>query len=261
MTGRILLLCIAALVRLCAQPYPVCPGSPAAPEMTAGETSLNDARLAEAAEHFQAATQLDASCVNAWLYLGKAYVGQYVPGRDSPENLDLAAKAREAFENAVAQQPQNEEAIASIALLYFNQKKLEDAQDWYDRLAIANPENKEAFYTLGLIAWTRCDPPRRALRAKLGLKPDDPGPLPDSDPVRAFRGACASVAREGIENLERALQLDGEYEDAMNYLNLLYRIKADSENSLEESRDDIARADEWLRKSVETKKAKSERGQ
>ena len=188
-------------------------------------------------------------------------MGQYVPGSDSPENLDLAAKARDAFETAIAQQPGNEQAMTSIALLYFNQGKLDEAKVWYDKLTVLSPENKEAFYTLGVIAWTRGGRARRAVRARLGMKPEDPGPLRDAEVRQSLRADYLPVVREGIDDLETALQLDGEYDDAMSYLNLLYRVKADLENLPEEYRADIAMADEWVRKSLQIRKSKAGRGQ
>ena len=229
--------------------------------MKEGQNALRQAQFAKAAEHFQSATQLDPGCANAWLYLGNAYMSQYIPGSDSPENLDLAAKAREAFESVVAQQPENEQAMASIALLYFNQKKMDEAKVRYDRVTVLNPENKEAFYILGEIAWTRTGRARREARAKLGMKPDDPGPLRDAAVRQSLRADFLPVVQEGIDDLESALQLDGEYDDAMSYLNLLYRVKADMENLPDEYRADIAMADEWVRKSLEIRKSKAGRRQ
>ena len=41
----------------------------------------------------------------------------------------------------------------------------------------------------------------------------------------------APMIDEGIKNLDKALQIDPEYDDAMAYENLLYRQKADLEDS------------------------------
>ncbi len=256
-TGRVICVCLTSFAPLYAQFTPACPASQAAPEIAEGLKAFQQKQYAKAAEHYLSATQVDPSCANAWVSLGTAYLLQYVPGADAPENLEMAAKARAAFETALAQQPENETAVASIAAICFNLKKLDEARDWYAKLIILNPENKEAFYTLGVIAWTRSYEARRAIRVKLGMKADDPGPLPDSEPARAFRATYMPIVREGIENLNTALQLDGEYDEAMAYLNLLFREKADLENSAEEYRADLARADEWVRRSQEIKKSKA----
>jgi Tfp pilus assembly protein PilF len=260
-TGRAICFCLISLAPLYAQFTPACPASAARPEMTEGLNALRQKQYVKAAEHFQSATQLDPSCANAWMSLGTACMLLYIPGSPAPENLEWATRAHAAFENALAQQPENELAMASIASLYFNQKKLEEAKDWYGRLTVLNPENKEAFYTLGVIAWTRSYQARLAARAKLGMKPEDPGPLPDSQISRALREKYLPVLQEGVEDLETALQLDGDYDDAMAYLNLLYREKAEMENSPGDYRADLAKADEWARQCLATRKSKAGRPQ
>jgi hypothetical protein len=45
----------------------------------------------------------------------------------------------------------------------------------------------------------------------------------------------------------------------MAYLNLLYRAKAELEDSPQGYRDDVAKADTWIQKTLDTRKAKAER--
>ena len=253
---RVFYSCLALWAPLRAQ-LPVCPGSPAAPEVEQGINALKEEQYAQAAEHFQAATQTDPSCANAWLYLGNAYMKQYVPGAESAENQALAEKAREQFQKVLDQQPENQEAMASIATLYFNQKKLDDARVWYEKLTVVNPDNKEAFYTLAVIAWTRSFKACNEARTKMGMKADEPGPLKDAEMRQTLRGKYLSLVQEGIDHLNRAIEIDGDYEDAMAYLNLLYRQKADLENTPEEYQQDIAKAQEWVQKSLDVKKEKA----
>jgi TonB family protein len=93
-------------------------------------------------------------------------------------------------------------------------------------------------------------------RAKAGLKPHDPGPLPD--PIRKDLAALyRPTIDEGIANLRHALQIDPQYDDAMAYLNLLKREGADLLDNAEDYRRDIREADEWVQKALETKKAKA----
>jgi hypothetical protein len=50
------------------------------------------------------------------------------------------------------------------------------------------------------------------------------------------------------------------YDDAMAYLNLIYRCKADVDWGNEAARkDDLAKADEWRRKAMDTRKANEEK--
>ena len=54
-------------------------------------------------------------------------------------------------------------ALASVASLYLNEKKWDDAQQWYQKLIAAEPNNADAYYSLGFIAWSKWFPayPRR----------------------------------------------------------------------------------------------------
>jgi tetratricopeptide (TPR) repeat protein len=254
--GRLFCSCLALWVPLRAQ-LPVCPGSPAASEVNQGVSAYKAAQYAQAAEHLQVATQLDPGCSNAWLYLGNAYMQQFVPCAESPENQALAEKAREQYQKVLDQQPENQQAMGSIASLFLNQKKLDDAQVWYEKLTVVNSDNKEAFYTLGVIAWKRSFPARTEARMKIGMTPEDPGPLKDAPVREALRARYLPVVQEGIDHLNRAIEIDVEYDDAMAYLNLLYREKADLENTPEEYRQDIAKADEWVQRALDVKKEKA----
>jgi Tfp pilus assembly protein PilF len=75
------------------------------------------------------------------------------------------------------------------------------------------------------------------------MKPDEPGPIKSGEVRIALRGSYLPVIEEGMGNLDKALALDAEYDDAMAYINLLYRAKADLDDSPESYRDDIAQAD------------------
>jgi tetratricopeptide (TPR) repeat protein len=257
MSIRVVFLVLAAggLGILPAQPQD-CPGSPAADTMAEGAAAYNAAQYAKAAERFESATQLDPNCIMAWLYLGNSYLNQYVPGKDSPENREMAEKAREQFETVLGQQPENEPAMAGIALLYFQQKKWDDAKISYEKLTVVNEDNKQAFYRLGVIAFNRTSPALLEARAKLGMKPQDPGPIKDAGLRQGLRAQFLPAIEDGIERLQRAVEIEGEYQEAMTYLNLLYREKADLEDSAEEYRADMAQANDWLQQAREVRKDK-----
>jgi uncharacterized protein YlxW (UPF0749 family) len=54
-----------------------------------------------------------------------------------------------------------------------------------------------------------------------------------------------------------SLSLDGDYDDAMAYLNLLYRQRADLAENMDDYRKDTATADDWLQKTLTTRKRKA----
>jgi tetratricopeptide (TPR) repeat protein len=224
-----------------------------------GVHAFRNANYPEAVEHFKQAIELDPTFSTSRLYLANAYMVQYIPGAESPENLRMAEAAHDQFLQVLNQDPNNTVALASIALLYFNQKKFEEAQEWYNKLITVDPSNKEAHYTLGVIAWTKSFEPRMAARAKLGMRPEDPGPIRDRKVREELKAEHLPVIEEGMHHLNRALEIDNEYDDAMAYLNLLYRERADLHDAVEAYKSDIETADNWVQKTLETKKIKAAR--
>jgi Tfp pilus assembly protein PilF len=224
-----------------------------------GVQAYKNAQYPQAVEHFKTAVELDPSFPTARLYLATAYMSQYIPGADSPENVQMAQAAHDQFNKVLEQDPNNEVAIASIASLYFNQKKLTEAEEWNKKLIAANPKSKEAYYTLGVIAWTNAWKPRMEARAKLGMKPEDPGPIKDKKVREDLKQKNEAMVREGIKDLEKALEIDPEYDDAMAYANLLHRELADIAATPEEYKSETDIADNFVQKALETKKIKAER--
>jgi len=228
-------------------------------ELNKGVQAFKNAQYPQAVERFKTAVELDPSFSTARLYLATAYMQQYIPGADSPDNMQMADAAKDQFEHVLSAEPKNELAIASIANLYFQEKKFDEAEKWYQKQVEVDPKSKEAYYTLGVIAWTKAFQPRMDARAKLGMKPEDPGPIKDKKVRAELAAKNGPVIDEGIKDLDKALQLDPEYDDAMAYENLLYREKADLEDSPEAYKKDTEIADNWVQKSLDTRKIKAER--
>jgi tetratricopeptide (TPR) repeat protein len=136
---------------------------------------------------------------------------------------------------------------------------LKEAEDWNKKLIEVNPQNKEAHYTLGVIAWTNAWKPRMEARAKLGMKPEDPGPIKDKKVREELKQQNEAQVREGLAHLEKALEIDPEYDDAMAYANLLHRELADLAETAGEYEKETDIADNFVQKALETKKIKAER--
>jgi tetratricopeptide (TPR) repeat protein len=239
--------------------FPLAAQAPNAEQrMAQGIEAFRNARYAAAAEHFAAAVQLDPGYVDARLYLATSYMVQYVPGAEDPANTRMALRAIDEFQEVLNLDPEHETALGSIASIYFRQKKYDDAQEWYEKLTSLDPDNREGWYMLGVIAWSRFSPARKAARAKLGTKPDAPGPIPDPAARHQLKQQYEAMVADGIDNLRKAISIDPEYDDAMNYLNLLVRERADWAESADEYAKEIATADDWARKSVQARKHKAE---
>jgi len=88
----------------------------------------------------------------------------------------------------------------------------------------------------------------------------------DTDPLPlAIRSQYASkygpLVDEGIADLQKAISLRPDYDDAMAYLNLLYRRKADMVESKEEREALLKQADDLVDKVKEIKQKRSEQPQ
>ena len=228
-------------------------------QLNKGVQAFKSAQYPIAVEDFKKAVEYDPTFATARLYLATAYMQQYIPGADSPENNQMATAAYDQFQKVLTQDPKNELAVASIASLLFSEKKLDEANEWNLKLISLNPKSKEAYYTLGVIAWTKALVSDGEARAKLGMKPDDPGPLKDKKVRLEVAARNGPIVDEGIKDLDKSLELDREYDDAMAYENLLYRQKADLEDSPEAYRADIEAADNFFARTLETRKVKAER--
>jgi tetratricopeptide (TPR) repeat protein len=234
-----------------------------------GVQAFKTAKYSQAVDHFKEAVQLDPEFPTARLYLATAYMSQYIPGADSAENMQNAQAAEQEFLKVLETDPKNSVAISSLASLHYNQatsndpekkaKQFEEARQWYTKLAEVEPGNKEAYYSLGVIVWGKWYPELMGARNKLGMKPEDPGPLKDPKVRAELKAKWGPVVEEGIQNLQKALDIDKEYDDAMAYMNLLIRERADLADTQEAYKQDIQTADNWVQKALETKKIKAER--
>jgi tetratricopeptide (TPR) repeat protein len=157
------------------------------------------------------------------------------------------------------QDPKNTTALASVASLYLNQKMWDDAQQWYEKLVAVDPNNADAYYSLGFIAWSKWYPAYTNARLDMGLKQDDPGPFKDKKVKEELKAKWLPVINAGLQDLDKTLQINPEYEDAMSYENLLIRERADLLDSKDEYDASIKTADGWMQKALDTKKMKAAR--
>jgi tetratricopeptide (TPR) repeat protein len=227
-------------------------------QLNKGVQSYKSAKYEEAIDHYQKAVSLDPGLINARLYLATAYSQQYIPGADTEENNRMAQQAIDQYKAVLERDPKNVNSVKGIAYLYLQMKKFEEAKEYYRKASELDPNDPEAYYSIGVIDWTQSYQPRMEERAKLGLKPEEP--LKDKKVCTMLRQKVADVIQDGISTLEKALQLRPDYDDAMAYMNLLYRERADLQCDNPAARAaDLKTADEWVDKTMAVKKAKAEK--
>jgi tetratricopeptide (TPR) repeat protein len=234
-------------------------------QLNKGVQAYKNAKYENAIEHFKNAVDLDPSLINARLYLATAYAQQYIPGADAPDNNRYAEQAIDVFKQVLDLHPPKEQQIHSlkgIASLYFNMKKFDQSKDYYQKVVDLDPNDPETYYAVAVIDWTQSWQRRMEVRAKLGLKPTDD--LKDKKDCQTLlttiKAQSQPQVEDGIVKLQKALELRPDYDDAMAYLNLLYREQADLQCDDPAARKaDLKNADDWVDRTMATKKAKAEK--
>jgi tetratricopeptide (TPR) repeat protein len=232
-------------------------------QLNKGVASYKNARYEEAIDHFQQAVTLDPSLLNARLYLATAYAQQYIPGVDAEDNTRLGQQAIEQYKAVLERDPKSINSVKGIAYINLQMKKFEDAKTYYRKALEIDPNDPEPYYSVGVIGWTQTYQPRMEKRAALGMKPDEQLSAKDKGQKKAceeLQQTNSANIQESLDALTKALQLRPDYDDAMAYMNLMYREKADVECDDPAARAaDLKSADEWVDKTMATKRAKAEK--
>jgi tetratricopeptide (TPR) repeat protein len=235
-------------------------------QLNKGVTAYKDNKFEEAVGHFQQSVALDPGLINAKMYLATAFAQQYIPGADTPDNNKMAEQAIEQYKHVLemnAAREQKVNAAKGIASLYFNQKKFEEAKKYNHMVSDLDPNDPDPYYSIGVIDWTACYQPRMEERAKLGLKPEEnlnPKNKDQKKTCEELKVKNGPAIQEGIDSLNKAIQLRPDYDDAMAYLNLMYRERADVEcDDLNARQEDLKTADHWVDQTFTVKKARAEK--
>jgi tetratricopeptide (TPR) repeat protein len=237
-----------------------------------GVAEFKGGQYDKAIEYFKQAKDLDPNLMNARLYLATAYASQYIPGAPSEQNVRLGTQAVNEFKEVLELDPNNLSAIDGIGSIIFQMagtpydpKKFEESKSYHKRHIELKPNDPEPYYWIGVIDWTlafRANGELRAEYNKNNIKKQlkDPDPLPAA--LRAeYAAKYGALVDEGIAALQKAIQLRPDYDDAMAYLNLLYRRKADMVESAEERVRLQKEADDLIDKVKEIKQKRAEQVQ
>lgn len=222
-----------------------------------------------AIEMFKQAKDADPTLLNAQIYLATAYASQYIPGAPSEDNVNKGKQAIAEFKAVLQADPNNLSAIDGIGSIVFqmagqpfDEAKMEESRSYHEKHIQLDPTDRVPYYWVGLINWTL------AYRANAGFRKawndanprktvKDEQPMPEK--VRAeFQEKYGAIVEDGIKQLKQAIVVDPTYEDAMAYLNLLYRQRADMAATPQEREEYLTQADALVDKVKEIKQKKSE---
>ena len=202
-----------------------------------GIKAFREGKFERAVEFFDNASKLDPELTNAELYLATAYAQQFIPDVDSPDNIKFAENAIKTFESVANKDPKNTSAVAGLAGMYQSLHKYDKAREYYKKQTEIEPDNPVPYYAIGSTDWI--------------LVYNKQNPLPDEEKEK--------LITEGLEYVDKAIQKNPSYDDAMTYKNLLLRQKALLTKNPQEAKALEDEATEWFNKALAARKANEEK--
>jgi tetratricopeptide (TPR) repeat protein len=226
-------------------------------QLVRGIDAFKSGKYEEAVNYFQKSVALNPNDPTCRLYLATAYSYEVVPNLDTPENLEIAHKAINGFNAVLADNPNDLDALRQVASIHRNIKQYDQAKADELKIISLDPSDAEANYTIGVIDWTQSYKHATDILAAAGLQDDGEGNVKKSKDVCAkLVAANTDLINEALKYLTQAVNINPTYDDAMQYLNLTYRRKADLECGDDAARKaDLAQADEWVQKATGARKA------
>ncbi|HVS74655.1 MAG TPA: tetratricopeptide repeat protein [Candidatus Acidoferrales bacterium] len=234
-----------------------------------GVAAFKSGKYDDAVEDFKKARDLDPDLLVARVYLATAYANQYIPGAPSEENIKRGNQAIAEFQDLLQKDPKNVSALDGIGSLLFNMaaspfnpQKFEESKSYHERHIQLKPGDPEPYYWVGVIDWTLAYRANAEMRAEYN-KNNIRKQVKDTDPLPAkvreqYSARYSGMVEEGIKNIQEAIRLRPEYEDAIIYLNLLYRRKADMVQAEQEREALLKQADDLMEKVKVIKQKKLE---
>jgi tetratricopeptide (TPR) repeat protein len=255
------LLLLAAAATLLVASATGCKRLEARNQLNKGVEAYKQAKYEEAIDHFQKAVSLDPTYPMTRLYLATAYAQQVVPGLDTPENEKTAQMAIDGFNEVLREHPDDITSLKQIAALKYDLKKFGEARDWQLKVLQADPKDAEAAYTIGVVDWTQAYQNAVHALQSANLQDDGQGNAKMPKPVcKTIQDENTQLVDDGLKYLQMAVNLRSNYDDAMQYLNLMYRRKADLDCGNDSDRKaDLAQAQDWVQKAMGARKANEEK--
>jgi tetratricopeptide (TPR) repeat protein len=243
-------------------------------EIKKGNEFFKAGQYEPALASYQEALRLDPEEKRIFMNIGLAYMGQYQPGSKHPRDLETAQKAidylekfvqafpedkktqkareflvsmylaTDRYDNAIKfyqemlkTNPKDSKAMSSIAQMYFKKGDFDTAVVWLKKRLEVEGNNPEVYYLIGVQAWDRSYN------------------FPDISPETR-----AKIVEEGMQALNKAVEIKPDYFEAISYINLLYREKAKMETDPARKREFTEAADKFLAQALEMRKKAKEAG-
>jgi tetratricopeptide (TPR) repeat protein len=197
-------------------------------ELNEAARAYKAGRFKEAEDRSRRALGLDPENKTAPSFIARSVHAQYKPGIDTPENIEKARQAIEAYQALLKLSPTNEEAYKAIAALYGAIKETDKQRDWIMQRANNNSVDAklraEALIVLASQDWN-CS---YTITEQPGIKTTEGTKIVYKKPKeqKDFDAANNCVTR-GLEEANQAISLAPDNESAWSFKTnlLLEKVK------------------------------------
>jgi tetratricopeptide (TPR) repeat protein len=236
-------------------------------EIKKGNEFLKAAQYQSALAAYDEALRLDPDETKLHKHIGISYMGMYQPGSKHPKDLEFAQKAIDNLKQYSAAYPEDTKSLEYLVSMYLNTERYDDAIAFYqNELLKRNPKDVKAMQSLARLYFKKGDFDNGVLWLKKQLEIEGNNPevyyligvqawdrsynFPDLDP--ALR---AKAVEDGLQALNKAIELKPNYFEAVSYINLLYREKAKMETDPVKKQEYTDTANKYLQQALEMRKA------
>lgn len=226
-------------------------------EVDDGVQAFRQAHYEDAIAHFEQAVTLDPDFVVARMYLAATYLQVFEPGVDTPENVIWATKALDQYSEILRSNPSDVQSLKGLAYLKLQLNNFEQAKEAYAKAIALDPADPELLYAAAVANWSMANREITAGKAKLDAESEYS--LISSDGCSDVRAKSLADVDSGITMLNKAISLRKDYVDAMTYMDMLYRLRAELEcGSKKNYKADIKQSGEWSDRAAAARKKQAE---
>ncbi len=198
-------------------------------KLNQGAILYNQGRTKQAQSYFKDATERDPNNPIAWLYLGASLYKEYKSVDNEDQQKAIANDALKVYEKALSLSNNcvnKDNAITYIAIIHDDIGNADEHRNWLLKRAEDECATKEAkastYYSVAVKYWKCSYDQTTRYQEKTSRDPwhyrnmDYPAALPD-------KKKAEDCTNKGLQYIEKALEVDPEYDQAMWYKGLLYR--------------------------------------
>lgn len=236
-----------------------------------GNQYFKEQLYADALEKYKQAKELDPKEVRLDKFIAMSYMGMYNPTSTNPKDAEALQNAIDNFKKYIAARPDDEKAAKLLVTTYMNSGKIDEAIEFFKDMLQRNPKDTAAVQTIAMLfakkgdfensmTWQRkraeLEPANAEVYYTMGVTAWDKSY--NTVPEAMAADQRRAIVDQGLKDLDKALELNPDYFEAMFYENLLYRELAKLDTGATRT-EDLAKADEWQKKGLEVRKKVQEK--